>query len=59
MIYKHKLIMFVIAPNLTVTMIAPNLKVTVYHFSGDGTLRKNVDLWRKWAPQNSNNLHRQ
>ncbi|XP_014674594.1 PREDICTED: tRNA (cytosine(34)-C(5))-methyltransferase-like [Priapulus caudatus] len=25
--------------------------------SGDGTLRKNVDMWRKWVPQNSNNLH--
>lgn len=25
--------------------------------SGDGTLRKNVDLWRKWAPQHANNLH--
>jgi len=25
--------------------------------SGDGTLRKNIDVWKKWSPQNGNNLH--
>lgn len=26
--------------------------------SGDGTARKNVDVWRKWNIQNGNNFHR-
>lgn len=25
--------------------------------SGDGTLRKNPDIWTKWSPGNANNLH--
>ncbi|XP_025200507.1 tRNA (cytosine(34)-C(5))-methyltransferase [Melanaphis sacchari] len=25
--------------------------------SGDGTLRKNADIWTKWSPGNANNLH--
>ena len=25
--------------------------------SGDGTLRKNADIWPKWAPATSTNLH--
>lgn len=25
--------------------------------SGDGTLRKNLDIWKKWTPQNGTNLH--
>ncbi|CAD6234356.1 GSCOCG00001847001-RA-CDS [Cotesia congregata] len=25
--------------------------------SGDGTLRKNPDIWTKWSPANGNNLH--
>ncbi|XP_050530543.1 tRNA (cytosine(34)-C(5))-methyltransferase isoform X2 [Daktulosphaira vitifoliae] len=25
--------------------------------SGDGTLRKNPDIWTKWSPGNGNNLH--
>lgn len=25
--------------------------------SGDGTLRKNADIWLKWSPGNGNNLH--
>ena len=25
--------------------------------SGDGTLRKNADIWPKWNPLNSTNLH--
>jgi tRNA (cytosine34-C5)-methyltransferase len=25
--------------------------------SGDGTLRKNPDIWKKWNTANANNLH--
>jgi len=25
--------------------------------SGDGTMRKNPDIWCKWSPANGNNLH--
>lgn len=25
--------------------------------SGDGTLRKNADIWRKWSARNGNSLH--
>lgn len=25
--------------------------------SGDGTMRKNPDIWQKWSPANGNNLH--
>ena len=26
-------------------------------FSGDGTMRKNPDVWRKWHPASAHNLH--
>lgn len=25
--------------------------------SGDGTMRKNPDIWCKWSPANGSNLH--
>lgn len=27
-------------------------------FSGDGTVRKNPDIWEKWSPQEGIGLHR-
>lgn len=26
--------------------------------SGDGTLRKNIGIWKSWQPMNGNGLHR-
>lgn len=26
-------------------------------YSGDGTMRKNIDVWKKWTTQNSLQLH--
>lgn len=26
--------------------------------SGDGTIRKNIGIWKKWQPQDGNGLHR-
>ena len=58
-----------IMPNLLVPDPAPGAeagKLTPLKFdrilcdvpcTGDGTLRKNADIWPKWNPLNSTNLH--
>lgn len=30
----------------------------IFYFSGDGTLRKNVAIWRNWSPYHGYNMHR-
>lgn len=51
-------------PNISITREDGSLEVLKYDrilcdvpCSGDGTLRKNVDLWRKWNVANGNSIH--
>lgn len=39
--------------------ILPTSNIYVFNFisSGDGTMRKNIDVWKKWTTQNSLQLH--
>lgn len=55
------------APNLVVTHHDAQSFPSVHGFdrvladvpcTGDGTLRKNPDIWRKWIPQLGNGIHR-
>ncbi|XP_064466937.1 RNA cytosine C(5)-methyltransferase NSUN2-like isoform X2 [Ornithodoros turicata] len=51
-------------PNISITKDDGSLEVLKYDrilcdvpCSGDGTLRKNIDLWRKWNVANGNSIH--
>lgn len=54
---REGLVIFTAINDLDMKLFYPHTHLVNLCYSGDGTMRKNIDVWKKWTTQNSLQLH--